>query len=634
MDTEAVDEKNLKIVARLLDCLQDNRLVFFVGSGISAEPPTCFPLGKDLRWLVLDGLGFSELGLKAELMTKRDISLELTLGLASRFLGPKVTDIFKVLELRPNDQRMFNRNHYFVPRLASIILTTNQDHLIEDSCACVRPVPLKPVVTERQFEAYQGEDGVLIKIHGSVSEWETLTVTHFETSRLESYKSSAVGAAIKGRAVCFIGYSAQDLDVAESISQYLEEVYWIQRPKQHEERQRWVEKVATNLNLDEEKRRALHGNVIWMDAGTALTFLAQGFDPSIVEDYLKTESSRRELEARYWNRDFKRHYLMDFKKQWASTNPAWKRHAALGTILAHQWQGSRARDAFDAAFKEVRCAQHSEPRDLANILIERARACEAAGKYDEEEKDARHAYVIFNRTEDRIGEAHAAQALAACYHIQDRLDKLLKARRWIQKSKRLFFKSGERGDRQTEAWIVHTDAEILSKMARVFGRLTPGGRTLIRNVINILESRRFREIVSRDVDMETFVTLQLAECYLSLGDLNRVEHQLKQAGRKIDWIGKPQAKDHLHRVTGRLLRKQGHLIDADREYRKALELSLGRKLDEPLLIAKDSIAYARLLMDRHRFRQAYIYLRLAAQTCPGTLGRILFIIGKLLSDIS
>jgi hypothetical protein len=617
---EMCKRNHIGIFRQLSGYLREERIAFFVGAGASAESPSCLPVGNDFRWLVLEALGFSELALDPKTETYH-MTLELMLGQSRRFLSAnEVQGIYEVLHRR----RAYNRCHFLLPRICSTILTTNQDTLIEDA-----DLSLAKICTKKEFEDYRPGPSVL-HLHGSIEAPETLAVTHRDTSRLPRYKFDAMKSALIGkRALCFVGYSAQDLDIMDSFEKLGErEIFWIRRPTTPDKAGEWVQRIGKILHTDE---LTIQRHTIWAYAGTAMTVLAAQYKPALIEKYGSTPNSNLEKEAQFGG-DFKRRYINEFVNEWKSTIPGWRRHAALATIIAHRWRGRVAGGVFSKVLEELQ-PSNGDSIWKAQVLIERARAEEAAGEYILELEDAGNARRIFEHAHDSIGMARACLGLAAGNHIQDRPEKLIKARYWIRQSQR-HYANAHRHDADLFLWIIHTDAEISSKLGRALADITPRGEVMIRSAISRLTEAKIWDMILDDVDMETFVRLNLAESYMSLtGGLSEARHHLGEATRKIEWIGKPQAEVHAFRVAGRLNQLEGDLDSAKLCYDDALALSCSGELQEKTLVAKDSIAQALFFLERRRFQDAYWYIRLSAQNYPGTFGKITFLVSKLLMEV-
>jgi tetratricopeptide (TPR) repeat protein len=323
-------------------------------------------------------------------------------------------------------------------------------------------------------------------------------------------------------------------------------------------------------------------------------------------------------------------------REWKSSIPDWRRYAALGTILAHQWKGKAAARCFGHALDQLPGPDYG--RYAAQVHVERSRAWEAAGDYQQEREDAMRALFMYRKLNDSLGEARAGHALANYHHVQDRPYQLELARRWILRSEKAFRRIDRTGDKTDEiedlgVWLNLTHAEILSKIGRILGRFTPLGKLLLAMASRRIEDKRFRQILSGDIDKEAFVLLSLADIQVSLGNFALAQRCLDDALRRIEWIGNPPGLDHLLRTRGRLHMKRGKMRECENDYNTALRMSSTR-YDEPSYIAKDSIALLALFLRQRRWREADCVMKkawTASRQSQGVMQAITFIVGKIIA---
>src|SRR5205823_13323402 len=155
------------------------RKVFFVGAGISKDPPTCFPLGFEFSPAMISGVAVGDSFLEyhaAPLLRSINAGLpgcrpEVLLEIARQGIGNRVLRLLDVL-----DVGLPNIYHYALAsalRAGHIVITTNFDVMIEQAYNDLYPscAKLSVVSTENGCQDILRRGipkRLLFKIHGSL----------------------------------------------------------------------------------------------------------------------------------------------------------------------------------------------------------------------------------------------------------------------------------------------------------------------------------------------------------------------------------------------------------------------------------------------------------------------------------
>ena len=132
----ALLSENSKLESTIVSALNEKRLIFFVGSGISSDYPSCLPIGNTLSRRIIEALGAHERDSKR---IANSMTLERMLWMIYPTLFKDTIHVYDVVDTsRENDPRTFNLNHYLLANFlikgkTKAIFTTNQDTLLEEA---------------------------------------------------------------------------------------------------------------------------------------------------------------------------------------------------------------------------------------------------------------------------------------------------------------------------------------------------------------------------------------------------------------------------------------------------------------------------------------------------------------------
>ena len=214
---------------QIAESARSKKLSLWVGAGISKDPPASLPLGKELKFYILEKLcDHPELQQLYEerLREGRDIGNRIRDYPLEAFVE-RIADnedhiISKIAELfRGGDP---NKNHFLIAKLMEkgfirTVITTNFDLLIEKALEGVGWLEVTDFYvyrTEDQIErsAFHQDVPSIFKIHGSVDNEESMRITLRDVARrtlsekraslLEHFMSSSDGD------VLVLGYGAGD----------------------------------------------------------------------------------------------------------------------------------------------------------------------------------------------------------------------------------------------------------------------------------------------------------------------------------------------------------------------------------------------------------------------------------------
>jgi hypothetical protein len=215
----------LEVAREILGLAESGRLTLFVGSFVSARSPAGLPMAADLKDAILAALwrGSRErlspaLGGSPRSLLRGSQWPRLPLEMVAEA-------VLRATELSPDRLLSFlgeaspNFNHAVLASMAdrglARLVTTNFDELIEASRS--RP----------------GDGRGLRKPHGTFAEPEEMAIRLSQVGRgiVAARLRRSLEADLRGRDLCFVGYSGRDLDIRPILkSQPIRSVLWIARP--------------------------------------------------------------------------------------------------------------------------------------------------------------------------------------------------------------------------------------------------------------------------------------------------------------------------------------------------------------------------------------------------------------------
>ena len=144
-----------------------NMAIFF-GAGISKEPPSSLPIGRDLLKKVLRLIDVDKkYGTQIiNSIIHKPTSMERIFSAMNEAFDNNVKKIYSCLNHKePGDPRTFNKNHIYLCDLAkngASLITTNQDLFIED--ASKKLTTLNSIILKKHIR----KDWNYLKLHGSL----------------------------------------------------------------------------------------------------------------------------------------------------------------------------------------------------------------------------------------------------------------------------------------------------------------------------------------------------------------------------------------------------------------------------------------------------------------------------------
>jgi hypothetical protein len=271
-------EDNSYLAKRLLD----GDVVLFVGSGISIWPPSKIPTGLVLkrnlferlcdhdllRWVYQAAFErqefFGRLGSAMFYVAPIDEPSPMSLKRMGQAVG-EIVDHFP-LEILLEKVNLYahrsawrrianvfykkeaNNIHRTIAALlannlkrqlpASYILTTNFDILLEEALRERRQKYFSCFLSEHYTDpqAKLGKVVEIFKLHGSVKAQESLVMTMIQEETSDD-RVRALKPILEGRDLCFIGYSASDIDISRFLRGIdIKSIYWVVRDRSGYER--------------------------------------------------------------------------------------------------------------------------------------------------------------------------------------------------------------------------------------------------------------------------------------------------------------------------------------------------------------------------------------------------------------
>ncbi len=234
-----MEYKVLETIPFVSALLEENEIVFFVGSGISMWDPSNLPTGYELKRNLFKGItSHKDLSVYFDGIYGNNVNnlipneqwqkvpLEGMFGAIYAEIGDRLFDGLTFF-----DNNKYNPIHKMLIFLTDktthkTIFTTNFDLLFE---ACL-PRTVKPIFnTLKDYPALNKIN--LIKLHGSYSDKSSIIMTlEREGTGLPVFLQTFLKSFLSGKVICFIGYSASEFDIVPLLSNIpFSKVYWIEK---------------------------------------------------------------------------------------------------------------------------------------------------------------------------------------------------------------------------------------------------------------------------------------------------------------------------------------------------------------------------------------------------------------------
>ncbi len=207
-----------------------SEITFFVGAGISSNPPSSLPLAKDVKLALLESLCKSTP--KTCIDQFYDKNKKEIEGLLENILMESIFEI--IMRRMPNNGKFVtqmikevfngknpNNNHVFLARLIKTgcyVITTNFDMLIEEA------VKRDPACNFNQLRHK------IMHVHGSIDDQESIIITLSQVGQgLTKNIEDKLKNALKNKIVIFIGWSDKDIDITPILFlSEMSQIYWLQ----------------------------------------------------------------------------------------------------------------------------------------------------------------------------------------------------------------------------------------------------------------------------------------------------------------------------------------------------------------------------------------------------------------------
>lgn len=222
----------------LLTLISRAKYGFFVAAGCSIAAG--LPSGNELKFRILRDW-FSKTEGKpipsrdAELenwfrrrvrFTEGHVSLEDITSSYSRIVGRP--GLLHLIESIVDWDKTPTKAHTHLARLVKhrfirTIITTNYDTLIEKALRKENTVKdVDVIITEDDLRQVKEGHAKLIKLHGCITQRESICITSQETSKLGPWKMDFLRACLRQNGMVFLGYSARDRDISTAIVDVVE----------------------------------------------------------------------------------------------------------------------------------------------------------------------------------------------------------------------------------------------------------------------------------------------------------------------------------------------------------------------------------------------------------------------------
>lgn len=202
------------------EVIENEPVAFLIGSAVSSFAPSALPSGQEIVSQVSSYLLRDE---QAELGTERYRRLsEFTEAAAFEHLFEHYP---KPNSLKAYFSRAFagsdcNVLHEAIAEISAEtgapIITTNYDELLEGALR-LRGNLYNRIVSERDLQAYPARHPTIFKIHGCISEPQSIVLRMSEEGMLREWKYDLFSRLLQDRTLIAIGYSGQDFEICPAI---------------------------------------------------------------------------------------------------------------------------------------------------------------------------------------------------------------------------------------------------------------------------------------------------------------------------------------------------------------------------------------------------------------------------------
>jgi len=244
----------MQVVEEIANIVKDGQTLFFVGSGISNDPPSRLPTGDELKTWLVEAFSQAEpqkVGVNL-LEASRKLGLEEVCQIIYDRLGDELLE--KMSTVLADDRVPANKIHRFLAKAlerGNVIATTNYDSLIEKAC---REKIERLYIEDAEFDSLLKDSigkqefwfsGYIFKLHGSFRDvWSpdrktigSVVTILSRVGKLHPAKKELLRLPFQEYNVVFLGYSAKDVDIyPELIAEETvlpRKVFWIR----HSERE-------------------------------------------------------------------------------------------------------------------------------------------------------------------------------------------------------------------------------------------------------------------------------------------------------------------------------------------------------------------------------------------------------------
>jgi len=310
-----------EIISEITAQIQKKKVAFFVGAGISVEPPARLPLAKEAGLAAFCSLFSDKKGILPRYYKKNKSFLEDEISKIK--LESLFQVIFEVIEKHTLEaMRIFeagepNNNHRLLgwmlrEGLIDSIFTTNFDSLIEKDLIENQWRPgfdFQVQKTDSDFTS--NSNPAIYKLHGSVDPLESITVIIDEVGKgLSARKREVLEKCLDTKAMVFMGYSNRDFDTSPILRTGKRKIYWIKHDQEAIEPEDWI--VESHLGLGDSPDEI--DQYISIHEGTKITCNTTSFVAELSDSLgFKLTPSKPENASRV-DRD-----LASFFAQWASS---------------------------------------------------------------------------------------------------------------------------------------------------------------------------------------------------------------------------------------------------------------------------------------------------------------------------
>ena len=243
-----------KVLIQIKKELEEHKIIFFIGAGISKEDPSNLPLAYEfIKSLIRDICNTSTSGLNNflninETLFQNYIYIllpELILEFIYRRASENFHEIFYIFKSNKLNLYHENISKLAENKIIDSIITTNFDELIEIAC---KKIKYNVILKDQKIE---NNSFNIFKIHGSLGFTDSIISTLSEVGQgLSKEKKKILEDITFKKNILVMGWSNDDIDLSPELENIGSKIYWVKHIKDFNEDIKINDKIIEIVHLN------------------------------------------------------------------------------------------------------------------------------------------------------------------------------------------------------------------------------------------------------------------------------------------------------------------------------------------------------------------------------------------------